>query len=239
MADLSKIPIRYFDPDEIYHHKIDNRPLQDLADQIAAVNNDVDQLLSDFESAKGNTSDLAHFLAVAHNPDGSLKPNAVNNINSSSYNSEKTNIEDHKDSANYVRMTMAERTKLDNISEGATRFSLIIGSDKLSGDILLTDSSTILVSHVGNTVSLKTNFSASSLHIHYYGQTPVGAIDGSNIIFTTPAAIAYLPGTLRVYWKKLRETRIIELDPNNGTFKFDGIIPQSGDQIVIDFDVSA
>ena len=236
MANLNLIPIRYYDPGEIYHYKIDNRPLEDLAAQVTAVNSDVELIVNALADSSGDLSSLSSFLNVAHNPDGSLKVSAIDDINSSAYNSEKTSIEDHVDTDDYVRMTAIERSKLNGIVTAANSFLLQVNEESaISGTVSFEDSSSVEVTKSDNTVTFKTTLSHDSLHAHYYDEIPTPAPDGLNAIFSV--ATAYIEGSLRVYLNGIREVDISELDPTAGVFEFTSIIPDPADSIRVDYNI--
>ena len=62
-----------------------------------------------------------------------------------------------------------------------------------------------------------------------FGQTPTGAIDGVNTVFTLPA---FRTGSTRVYLNGLRETHYTETSPTQITFEDP---PQTGDTITVDY----
>lgn len=212
MPAISTIPVNLYQPTDPYIHTVDNMPIEGLIERINSINNAVDNNTAILASAIGTQGTLANRLAQSINDDGSLKSVAIDNALHS--------IEDHLDSADYVRMLYSERAKLSLISPHATALKLQFNT--ISGAVLfddatvqVDDSDSISWSYSSGKIKANTAFPSSVRHTHYYGKTPVH----QNLVtpnyrnyYTTSLMTSYREGSLRVYINGVR------LDPNGSTY---------------------
>jgi hypothetical protein len=197
MPDL--IQIRRYQPLDPYHHVADNGPIEDIEENLNLINNAVEVNNEILTEAIGTQGTLANRLAQSIEPDGSLKPEAVDKALHS--------ISEHIDGGGYVRMTDDERAKLADIAVGATDVELQVYT--LSNTVLydngivkLRGSDSISWRVDVNGVYADVNFPLTSRHRHYYDVKPVAlnplSPDHQNYV-TTSTNTAYVAGSLRVY----------------------------------------
>lgn len=197
MPDLHSV--RHYQPLDPYNHVIDNGPIQDIVDNLNLINNVLDTTTNDLADCIGTQGTLSNRLNVSLNADGSLKTAAVDNALHS--------IEEHTDTANFVRMTADERSKLTIIADDATDVKLNFAT--LSTNVLF-DSGTIQM-QVSDSVAWRVEddgvyadvlFPLTSRHRHYYDLKPSpqneSTPDYQNYL-TTSIATPYMEGSLRVY----------------------------------------
>lgn len=186
------IPVRYFEQDDLYNYVVDNRPLSDLKTNLDLVNAAADSLVVEFADAKGSAPDLATKLQYLGD-DGALSADGL----------PVHSIEDHTDSATYVRMELAEREKLALVSDRANRFSLHVNQpspDPLSGDVVIQGGRSILITTVPTVsekrlVRIDTAFPPDKIHEHRYS-VKITRIDKD--VAYVPNGETYVPGTLVV-----------------------------------------
>lgn len=271
MPRIELIPEVYYDALNAYHYLQDNLPLQTIYQRELIMNLALDINTQEVGAACGSAGSLANRLDQSINDNGSLKTSAMDEPEDSDANVVYHSIGAHTDglfddgsgSIEYVRMLGSERDKLDLIADEATdiTFSFETISTTVSVDsgvISFSPSSTITVDVVSpNTVSLHTVFPATAAHEHHYDITPYhedpGDPDYQN--YTTPAAVAFVDGSLRVYVNGVRVgatsvyvppydldgdwtlTSIASYDETTGDFALNRAL-DSSDIIRIDFDVS-
>jgi hypothetical protein len=180
-----------------YHVNFDNKPLQNIIARQKMINTAVDYNTNILASAKGSTGSLADRLDASLQDSGHLIPAAVDFALHS--------IEEHTDSADYVRMTDLERDKLSLVADGATNISLSFESagvisgtsvDFSNGIVVLADS--VSTSWRWTTGKMYLDVvSAPASHIHFYDQEPAGTIPADYINYSIPSFAD--PTTVRVY----------------------------------------
>lgn len=203
MPDLTGIPVRRHQPLDPYDHIHDNQPIDDLASQIELVNDAVGGLQTTLAASVGTQPSLNARLNQSLEADGSLSTDAVDEANHS--------IEAHTDTDDYVRMTAAERAKLDGVAAEATDVAVVVpfvgDPDPTtfdSGDLEFVESDTVQFRNAGGKVALDIKIPLTAKHIHYYGVTPV--TDDRLNFTTTSVPTAYKAGSLRVYVNGIRLT---------------------------------
>lgn len=243
-----------------YHSQYDNLPLKYINARTDLINAAVDNIEDILDDAKGTAGSLSNRLNQSIDEDGSLLSVAVDDA--------LHNIGYHEDGSyegiSYVRMTADERTKLDNISDGAT--ALAVEFETISGTYLFNDATlsfedsptiTWLLNDV-NTITANFAFPADAAHRHYYDLVPVHANlmtpDYTNYKSTSLSTV-YVEGTLRVYINGIRLSENSNIyvykatdgptgdwfattftsDASSGTFTLSRAI-DSSDVITIDFD---
>ena len=75
---------------------------------------------------------------------------------------------------------------------------------------------------------------AHALSLVRWGEAPAGAMDGSNLLYTT--SVAYVSGTLRVYWNGLRAKAGLDYNTGPGADEFTMIFaPTAQDDLFVDY----
>ena len=252
--DLISVPqYTALDP---YHFYFDNLPLQNLMRRQSLINFALDNVIEQTTDAIGTQGTINNRLNQSINPDGSLKVEAIDETLHS--------IEEHTDTANFVRMTAAQSDKVDLIADEATNFGLEIddSSDIIQfnqGFLRFVPSSTINWEIVDSTkVTGHLTFPVASAHTHFYDQIPVhqDTLNPDFINYTVNvSATAYVSGSLKVYINGMRLSSTIEIyiagalindtctkisyteDAVNGSFSLSTAINEE-DAIRIDYDQS-
>ena len=200
MPNLSSIPIRPYQPLWAYHHYYDNLPITDIETQLYVINNQTDLNDIAIESSIGTAGSLAARLAASLQDNGNLITSAVDAAEHS--------ISAHIDVGGYVRMLLTERSKLAGISSGATNLHISIPSDSpipiwpdnVSTTLNLLNSSTISWRYQNGGLYADSTYTNWLTSGRIYNATPVGSVTN----FTTPLAVTYNAGSLRVYINGLR-----------------------------------
>lgn len=200
MPSLPTIPL--YDVLTPYHHIADNIPIKAIVEALTFVNDQVDNDAQILRESIGTQGSLANRLAQSINDDGSLKVDAIDDALHS--------IEEHTDSAGFVRMTAAERAKLTGIASDSTnlsvRFNTIDGIVLLDNGIIdVQPSSTITWRYQSGSVYADNNYPTEVRHVHYYGVNPIPVSDSLNNLYkTTTLTTAYKGNSLRVYINGVR-----------------------------------
>jgi len=201
MPDLSGIPVRRHQPLDPYDHVHDNQPIDDLTAQVDSVNDSVESMRAILASAIGSQPDLATRLAQSLEADGDLITSAVDDALHS--------IEAHEDTDDFVRMTAAERAKLDLVAANATRLAVLVpfaGDDDPTtfddGNVEFVESDTVQFREDDGKIAFDIKIPISSKHIHYYDVTPVTSDRVNYTVNGVPTA--YKAGSLRVYVNGIR-----------------------------------
>lgn len=207
MPSIDLIPVRQYQPGDPYHHVADNGPILDLQEQISAVNAQVDLNQLAISDAIGTQGTLANRLSRSINNDGSLKTQAINDA--------AHDISEHVDGGGYVRMTDAERAKLDGVASGATDLTVEvegISSTPLfdTGVVSFRPSDSVTWRVTGTDVYADVTFPLTARHRHYYDNTPapVTPVSPDYInYYVTSIATPYKEGSLRVFVNGVRLCR--------------------------------
>lgn len=193
MANLNRIPIRYFEKTDEYNFVVDNRPLRDLANQIVAINNDIISLQNSLSQAAGSQSNLKQRLDESLNEDGSIKPDAIPGHP----------LENHTDGNGYVRMTEEERVKLSGISPSANNLSMRFNDSSTvnSGEVVLRDSASVKILNDGLEAKLYSVVPTSYYHKHYGPLEPLVKCryEGGDYIADEDASPAYYVKAISTY----------------------------------------
>lgn len=210
MPRIELIPEVYYAPNDPYHWEIDNLPLKNIIQRQNLINFALDGALEQMRDAIGTQGSVANRLNQSIEPDGSLKTAAVDDAIHS--------LEEHTDTANYVRMSKSQSDKLDLITDEATDIVLQIDKDGSnvvtfdSGTVIFESSDTVTPSVTSpNKVKFDMVFPASAAHRHYFGLVPVHA-DGTPDFINykvTSLSTVYIEDSLRVY---INGVRIFETD---------------------------
>ncbi len=247
MPRIELIDVPLHQPEDPYHYEFDNLPLKSLNTRMELINSALDNIVSQMRDAIGTQNTVANRLNQSIDADGNLKTSAIDEALHS--------IEEHEDTDDYVRMTSAERAKLEDISEGATDVTITNGETEFSsGTVIFSDSTSILIERVApNTIKWNLAFDTAAAHQHHCGLEPVSVtstsykvnssstpfIDGSLKIFVNGVRVfedieVYVPGALvDDPWTLLKFTSNAEA----GTFVLSSSIGED-DIIRIDYDVS-
>lgn len=198
--------IREYQPLDPYHHVIDNGPILDIKTNLELINNVLDTTSSLLTDALGTQPTLKARLSVSLNDDGTLKSSAVDAALHS--------IEEHEDTDDYVRMTSAERDKLDDIASGATDVELTFDEEGVtydSGTVVFNDSDSVLWRVESEGVYADVAFPLTARHRHYYDIKPI-PLDPENPDYqnytSTSVPTAYAEGSLRVYVNGVRISKL-------------------------------
>lgn len=175
MADLSKIPIRYFEQVDPYGFVVDNRPLRDLESRIDLVNSDITGLSNTLSDAAGDTGSLANRLNVSLEDDGSIKAAAI----------PAHDLHIHADSGDFVKMTSEERTKLSGVSTSASNFGLSINQGQAKRDevVNIEESASIKIHETSSGIQFYSIVPTSYYHLHYGPLEPLVKCRKENGVF--------------------------------------------------------
>ncbi len=251
MPRIELIDVPLHQPEDPYHFEFDNLPLKALKTRQELINSSLDNLIAQMRDAIGTQNTVANRLNQSIEADGSLKKTAIDGALHS--------IEEHEDNDNYVRMTTAERTKLEGIDSEATNITVTVGDFVLdSGTVIFGSSSSIEVDLTApNTVKFDLAFDPAFAHQHYYGLEPVSANSSPDYINykVTSVSTPFMEGSLRIYVNGVRifedqevyvpgvlvddPWTLLTYTPNHssGTFALSAALT-SDDIIKIDFDGS-
>jgi len=210
MPRIELIPEVYYAPNDPYHWEVDNLPLKNIIQRQNLINLALDGALEQMRDAIVTQGSVANRLNQSIEQDGSLKTVAVDDTLHS--------LEEHADTANYVRMSKSQSDKLDLITDEATDIILQVDKDGSnvvtfdSGTVIFESSDTVIPSVTSpNKVKFDMVFPASAAHRHYFGLVPVhadGTPDYINYKVTSVSTV-YIEGSLRVY---INGVRIFESD---------------------------
>lgn len=257
MPRIELIPEVLYSPNDPIHWEFDNLPLKAILRRQNLINSSLDNVLQELRDAIGTQGSVANRLNQSISEDGSLKTEAIDSALHS--------IEEHTDTADYVRMTKAQSDKLDEISDEATDVSLLVYTgpsvsvEFLSGVIEIRPTTTITPSvESPNILKFDMNFPIEAAHQHYYGLVPVhvNLITPDYIHYkANSGATEFVEGSLRVFINGVRILSDAELyvpgaqvndswtllsfeeDATNGLFTLSDPITEE-DVIRIDFDIA-
>lgn len=250
MPRIELIDVPLHQADDPYHFEFDNLPLKALKTRQELINSSLDNLIAQMRDAIGTQNTVANRLNQSIDPDGNLKSSAINEALHS--------ISEHTDTDEYVRMTAAERAKLDGIDSEATNITVTVDDVVLDAGTVLFDSSSSIQVELTSPNIIKWNlaFDPAFAHQHYYNLEPVPADLSPDYINYKVNSIssAFIEGSLRVYINGMRifedevyvpgvlvddPWTLIKFTPNHtdGTFVLSTAI-SSDDIIRIDFDIS-
>lgn len=206
MPQIDLIQPVFYGPNDPIHWEVDNLPLAAILDRQNLINLALDNVIQDIRDAIGTQGSVSNRLNQSMNADGSLKLAAVDAV--------LHTIDDHTDTAAYVRMTKHQSDKLNLVEDGANNLSVRVYLDAnnfislASGSINLKASSTVVpVLDAPNNVRFDMAFPPSAAHQHYYGLTPAAAnlLDPDYVNYrSTSTATPFVAGSLRVYVNGVR-----------------------------------
>ena len=257
MPRIELIPEVLYTANDPYHWEVDNLPLQNILLRENLINLALDNVIAQMRDAIGTQGTVANRLNQSINADGSLKASAID--------SALHTIDDHADTANFVRMTKPQSDKLGLVADQATNFGVTVFTDDTTsqdfsaGFLVLKPSATITPSLAApNIVTLDLNFPQDAAHRHYYSLTPVPQTPSDPDFLnyqTTTASTPFVEGSLRIYINGVRISDDAEVyvpgalvdDPwtlmsftasaTAGTFTLTSVISDT-DVIRIDFDIA-
>lgn len=211
MPRIELIPDVYYRSNDPYHWEYDNLPLININRKIEAINDAVDNAMVDLRNAAGDQGTMSNRLNQSIAEDGTLLKAAIDAV--------KHGISEHTDEDGFVRMTEAERAKLQGVATGATSLTIELdlnadgssdgSSAQFSSGILkVVASETVVPSFdAPNILSFDLNFPTTSFHEHYYGLTPVhGNLSSPNYTDykVTSTSTPFIDGSLRVFINGVR-----------------------------------
>lgn len=184
--------VRYFVSVDRYNYQVDNRPLQDLDDNVRLVYSELQTLQGNFASALGDNVDLTSVVHV--DGEGKISADVLPLHSADLLYASDTN----------AVYTVTEQVKLENISPNANVFKLRVGSTGswLDGQIQIEGGRTLRVVHVPTVegrekrIRLDTTFPPDKIHEHKYFRQIV-KID--NNIGQIPGSDEYIAGSLQIY----------------------------------------
>lgn len=224
MPRIELIDVPLYTPQDPYHWKFDNLPLQNLMRRQNLINLALDDLVTQTRDAIGTQGTIANRLNQSIDEDGDLKKTAIDkalhsmgkHVDDEWGDSEEYDAWIATRSAPFVRMEKSEADKLANIAENATNLSVQVQEDAEGDDIVSFDSG-ILKFLPSSSISweivapnkLKANlgFPIASAHKHYYDQTPVDFTTSSpdyKKYKVNTTSTSFVEGTLRVYVNGVR-----------------------------------
>lgn len=178
MPNIELIPddICLYDALDPYHVHFDNKPLRNILARQKMINTAVDLNTEILVSAQGSTGSLVDRLNGSLQDNGNLIPAAVDFA--------MHTMDSHTDTVNYVRMTVDERDKLENIAPDATNLQLtfenVVPSNSIinfpadplsAGVVVFANSPTASWRWTANQMYLDVTAAPAS-HIHFYDQEP-------------------------------------------------------------------
>lgn len=259
MPQINLIPEVLYEPNQPYHYLYDNLPLKNILDRISLVNIQTDKNVAMLLGTSGSAGSLSSRLNVSLEEDGSLKDSAVD----SSLHSIAHHSDGEKDGIEYVRMKAEERSKLTLVESGANLLTVEVEEETITnGNVEFRNSETVEFRlESPNIVRAHTSFPPDSAHRHVYGHEPAHqnapSPDWKSFIATT-VGTPYVEGSLRVYINGFRIGEgtyvpvfsgsstpsswvLFSMDSENhanGRFVLNSAIPQPGNNIAVDFDIS-
>lgn len=189
-----------------YHVDYDNLPLRNIEERELLINHQVDTLTGLVEDAKGTQGTFANRLNQSIDENGNLIPGAVDDV----LHSIGAHSDGMYDGINYVRMKDDERSKLGEISDGAT--ALQIQFPTISSTILFSDEtlefqnsdSVSWTVTAPNIITATTSFPNTAAHQHYYGVVPPAQNLATPDYQSYNIPVAIMDGSLRVYVNGIR-----------------------------------
>jgi hypothetical protein len=210
MPDINKITEVLYDGNQPYHVHYDNLPLKNILTRIDLVNAQVDINTNILRGCAGSVGTLSNRLSASIEDNGKLKSSAVDiSLHNIGYHSDGV-----YDGIEYVRMTKAERDKLETIESESNKIEIEVEDSVSSetqvdhvfiynGYVRLKSSDTIAFQFIApDTIKAHSKFTLEAAHIHHYEIEPSYLIAGfpDYINFkTTSANTAFREGSLRVY----------------------------------------
>lgn len=233
LNEINGVPL--YKPSDPYHHDYDNKPIKSLVERDNLIIGIVNVLKSIIDQSGGNLGSLPVRLNQSIDPDGNIKPSAIDEVNHNIANHEDGRKTISQQELNYytslgyaitnnpkfVRYLEEERAKLALISEEANRLLVAIspeGSSKHvvdNGEVNFQSSDTIDVEiDNNNSVRFNSKFPTSIAHQHYYQVEPTTS---DLVNYNIPGVSSFKEGSLRVY---INGCRIEHCDRDCGDINF-------------------
>lgn len=228
MPDINNISVPSYQPNQPYHYKYDNLPLEALAARDEIINTTVDANNNELVSSHGTTGSLSARLNQSLEDNGDLKTTAVNtalhNIGAhtdGSYTVSGGELSSYQadyplvtNPVPFVRMLQAERDKLALIADEAKNISIAFPDATPAplsfdnGPVSVENSSTITWTSVGGqAVRADVVASLANAHQHYDNIVPASASltpDYQTYLTASPSPITFVSGSLKVYINGVR-----------------------------------
>lgn len=182
MPNLDNLGVPRYQSGHPYHYTFDNAPLEVLEQRDVLINDQVDAQGLILEESAGTQGTLANRLNQFADDDGNLLAAAVDSADHS--------IAAHTDGDGFVRMTDAERSKLETVANGATdiTFSIETETETIvidSGQITLAGSTDLRwIVNTGPIVTAEI-INYPRAHIHFYQVSPVQD-PGDDTLYSIP-----------------------------------------------------
>lgn len=233
LNEINGVPL--YQPGDPYHHDFDNKPIKTLAERDQLILGVLNVLKSIIDNAAGDLGSLPLRLDQSIDPNGNLKPPAVDQCNHNIANHLDGSIQITQDELNYyhslgyaiannprfVRFLDAERAKLSLISDRANKLvvSVVSSSGQKTtidnGEVNFQSSDTIEVSiDSNNALTFSSKFPVSVAHRHYYQIEPSTT---NYINYSINGVSSYKQGSLRVY---VNGTRVEQCSLDCGNINF-------------------
>lgn len=206
MPRIELIQPIFYGPDDPIHWEVDNLPLKSILTRQTLINLGLDNVIAQMRDAIGTQNTVANRLNQSINPDGTLKTAAIDQA--------LHTMDDHTDTDNYVRMTLAQSDKLDLIADEATNLGLQIYTDATTfitfnqGVVKFEPSDTVTPSiEAPNIVKFNFAFPTDVAHRHFYGLNPVPSNlvnpDFVNYLVDSVSSV-FITGSLRIHINGIR-----------------------------------
>lgn len=175
MPNLDNLGVPRYEANHPYHYTFDNLPLEVLEQRDILINDQVDAQGIILQDSAGNMGTLTNRLFQFVDDDGNLKTAAIDDAEHS--------IAAHTDDGGFVRMTSAERSKLDGISSNANDLTLLVdgvneADDAVSvtfdsGEVTLASSLDVQWRITTGPIITAEILNYPRAHIHFYEIVPV------------------------------------------------------------------
>lgn len=250
LNEINGVPL--YRPNDPYHYDFDNKPIKSLVERDNIILGALNALKAIVDASGGNLGDLVTRLNQSIDPNGNLKPSAVDEANH--------NIANHIDgrkqisqqeidyytslgyivtnNPKFVRILEEERAKLSLISEEANNLNVSITPEGMpkqlidNGEINFQSSDTINVSiEDNNVVRFHSKFPVNVAHQHYYQVEPVTS---NRIDYSINGVASFKQGSLRVYVNGHRIEQCSS-DCQNKSFSYYPSFTLNGSTVVVEW----
>lgn len=215
LNEINGVPL--YKPSDPYHYDFDNKPIKTLVERDNLILGVVNVLKSIIERAGGDLGSLPMRLEQSIDPEGNIKPQAVDEVghNIASHVDGRIQISQQEvdyytslgyavtDNPKFVRYLEEERAKLSLISDEANHLFVSVSEEDSSkkvidnGEINFQSSDTIgVLIDDNNVIKFNSKFPISVAHQHYYQVEPYTE---DNINYSISGIPLFREGSLRVY----------------------------------------
>lgn len=277
MPDIDNIEIPLYQPNQPYHYSVDNIPFDAIKSRENLINNAVELSNTALTNAAGTAGTLDTRLDQSLQENGNLISTAVDTalhnigahvdgnftVSDSELSTYQVSYPLVENPVPFVRMLLAERTKLAGIANGATDITIDFvtptGNINITSGLVTFQSSTTINWYVDSgtkTVQAELSTVYSNPHKHYDNIIPVSKYltpdyKSYNTGITTP----FVPDSLKVYLNGVRifpgasvyypsfsDAPVLKLNSfteDSGSLGFVLLNPITEDDIIfVDFEVS-